>query len=68
MQISSSKQSKGLVMKLEFESNLEYQKTAISAVIELFKGQSKHTAWFNLYSNGNNDPITPVKKDRKSVV
>ncbi|MUG08856.1 restriction endonuclease [Commensalibacter melissae] len=50
-------------MKLEFESNLEYQKTAISAVIELFKGQSKHTAWFNLYSNGNNDPITPVKNN-----
>lgn len=27
-------------MKLEFESNLEYQKTAISAVIELFKGHN----------------------------
>ena len=50
-------------MKLEFESNLEYQKTAISAVIELFKGQSKHTAWFNLYSNGNNDPIIAVKNN-----
>lgn len=50
-------------MKLEFESNLEYQKTAISAVVELFKGQSKHTAWFNLYSNGNNDPIAPVKNN-----
>ena len=50
-------------MKLEFESNLEYQKDAISAVVELFKGQSKHTAWFNLYSNGNNDPITPVKNN-----
>ena len=50
-------------MKLEFEANLEYQKTAISAVVELFKGQSKHTAWFNLYSNGNNDPITPVKNN-----
>ena len=50
-------------MKLEFESNLEYQKTAISAVVELFKGQSKHTAWFNLYSNGNNDPIVSVKNN-----
>ena len=50
-------------MKLEFESNLEYQKDAISAVVELFKGQSKHTAWFNLYSNGNNDPINPVKNN-----
>lgn len=50
-------------MKLEFESNLEYQKDAISAVVELFKGQSKHTAWFNLYSNGNNDPIAPVKNN-----
>lgn len=50
-------------MKLEFESNLEYQKTAISAVVELFKGQSKHTAGFNLYSNGNNDPIIAVKNN-----
>ena len=50
-------------MKLEFEANLEYQKTAISAVVELFKGQSKHTAGFNLYSNGNNDPITAVKNN-----
>ena len=63
MQISSSKQSKGLVIKLEFEANLEYQKTAISAVVELFKGQSKHTAGFNLYSNGNNDPIIAVKNN-----
>ncbi|MBI0082997.1 DEAD/DEAH box helicase family protein [Commensalibacter sp. M0402] len=50
-------------MKLEFEANLEYQKTAISAVVELFKGQSKHTAGFNLYSNGNNDPIIAVKNN-----
>lgn len=50
-------------MKLEFEANLEYQKTAISSVVELFKGQSKHTAGFNLYSNGNNDPIIAVKNN-----
>lgn len=50
-------------MKLEFEANLEYQQDAISAVVELFKGQSKHKAGFNLYSNGNNDPIVAVKNN-----
>lgn len=50
-------------MKLEFEANLEYQKDAISAVVGLFKGQSKHTAGFNLYSNGNSDPIIAVKNN-----
>jgi len=63
MQILSSKQFKGLVMKLEFEANLDYQKDAISAVVDLFKGQSKHKAEFSLYSNGNNDPVNAVKNN-----
>jgi len=50
-------------MKLEFEANLEYQKDAISAVVDLFKGQPNHKAGFNLYSNGNNDPIFAVKNN-----
>lgn len=50
-------------MKLEFEANLEYQKDAISAVVELFKGQSKHKAGFSLYSNGNNDLINAVRNN-----
>lgn len=50
-------------MKLEFEANLEYQKDAISAVVDLFKGQSKYKAGFSLYSNGNNDPINAVRNN-----
>ena len=40
-------------MKLKFDNNLQYQQEAISAVVDLFKGQTPKQSNFTVSSNSN---------------
>jgi type III restriction enzyme len=46
-------------MKLHFESDLDYQRDAIAAVVELFKGQEECRSEFTVTVPSNKDEATP---------
>ena len=47
-------------MKLHFEDNLDYQKIAISSVVDLFKGQEVNRNEFTLNSSSNKVSLTDL--------
>ena len=47
-------------MKLQFDANLAYQEDAVSAVVDLFKGQTPKQSNFSVASPDKSIPILPL--------